>query len=526
MKSIRFALLALSFASAAFAAPPPAPTLGVAVTDIRQLEFSWDPVRGAQSYELWFLPAPGAQWVKYREQRAQRAPLFRVAVAVHLLDWRQARYYVKACNWGGCTPSNEVGVDGLQLDAIGFVKPHSPRSNRLFGSAVAVSADGRTFAAMSGESIGTEVFSATLRVYRKTTAASGWRREARLVPPVVQSFTTQMDTTDPVAISGDGNLLVLGTPGERVGSDPAVGAVYVYRRIGNTWTLTQKLSLGQANDNFGFVVKLDDAGRTLAILHGQHADNVPSTLARGTLEVYHDAESDGSDQFVHHTTVAVPPNTYGGTDEVVCHHLALSGDGRTMLRNCRRDEWGFQFTQVLHAPGWTESVRFETSVLAHGFELSYDGTTAAWERFGIAQVWKVGASGWLFEGELRGAFHWHNEPDHRRISLSRDGKILALGVGSEYTLGRGPIYPPYVEGNQTRPTGSVAIFERKPSGWRLRRFVKPDSVNNGMFGHSVALGGNGRVLIVGAPKDPSAAAGIDGDREDASSRDRGAVWVY
>jgi hypothetical protein len=42
----------------------------------------------------------------------------------------------------------------------------------------------------------------------------------------------------------------------------------------------------------------------------------------------------------------------------------------------------------------------------------------------------------------------------------------------------------------------------------------------------VALGDNGRVLAVGAPFDPSAATGIDGDRDDASAPERGAVWMY
>jgi hypothetical protein len=44
--------------------------------------------------------------------------------------------------------------------------------------------------------------------------------------------------------------------------------------------------------------------------------------------------------------------------------------------------------------------------------------------------------------------------------------------------------------------------------------------------HSVALRNNSRILAVGAPLDPSAAAGIDCDREDDSMPERGAVWIY
>jgi hypothetical protein len=42
----------------------------------------------------------------------------------------------------------------------------------------------------------------------------------------------------------------------------------------------------------------------------------------------------------------------------------------------------------------------------------------------------------------------------------------------------------------------------------------------------VALDNNGRAPAVGAPYDASKATGIDGDREDASVPDRGAVWLY
>jgi len=523
MKTIA-ALMALACASVAFAAPPPAPVLTVAVTDIRQLEFNWNPVPGVARYELWFRAAPGAQWVKYSEQPAQRAPLIRIGVAVHLLDWRQAGYYVSACNPSGCTPSNTVGVDGLQLTAIGFVKPESPRSARFFGSDVAASADGKTFAVWSNQSLGSERFTPTVHVYRKTNARSGWRREARLLPSPETSYFSHLDVGDPIALSGDGNLLAVGNASESVGGAPYAGAVYLFRRNGTTWTQTQKLSLAWANDNFGFIVKIDDAGRTLAIMHGQQPDRGYGTLPRGTLDVYRDAENDGSDQFVLNASVPVPPNPASSVEDLACLQLALSGDGQRILRGCRWESWGEQFVQVLNAPGWTESGRLETGFI-RGLDTNRDGTTALMERDNTAYVWKLGTAGWEFEDDLP-VINSGTPTDHRHIALSRDGKIAAVGTVGEYSRGVGPVYPPYVVGSQNQPSGAVTIFERKPSGWVLRRLVKPGSTNVGAAGHSVALGDNGRLLIVGAPWDPSAAAGIDGDREDDSSRDRGAVWVY
>ena len=520
MKTIA-ALLALTFAPMAFAVPPPAPVLVVGVSDIRQLEFSWNPVPTVARYELWFRALPGAQWVKDREQVAQRAPLFRVGVPVHLLDWRQARYYLKACNPSGCTASNTVGVDGLQLEAIGFVKPESPRSNRFFGSDVVASADGKTFAVFSNQSLGFELFTANVHVYRKTTASSGWRREARLAPSTQTSYFLHLNFGDPMALSGDGNLLVLGVAGESFDGAEYAGAVYVFRRNGTSWTQTQKISPRLQNDNFGLIVKVDDAGRTLVISHGTHT--VLGTEARGTLAVYRDAENDGSDQFVFSQSVPVPPN-YEGAEALACPQLALSGDGQRILRGCRRDSGGNEFVQVLDAPGWIESGRMQT-----GFFLSLDtdgnGTTAIVERDAHALVWKLGAAGWQLEADLLVA-NTNTPTDHRHVALSRDGKFAAFGTVSNYSLGVGPVNPPFVAGDQNRANGGVSIFERKPSGWVLRRLIKPGSTNAGIAGHAVAFGDNGRLLIVGAPADPSAAAGIDGDREDDSAPQRGAVWVY
>lgn len=523
MKTL-FAALACVLSSVALAAPPPAPTLSVAVTDIRQLEFAWDPVPGAQSYELWYLPVPGAQWVKYRDQSARRAPLFRVGVAVHLIDWWQARFYIKACNYGGCSDSNEVGINGLQLDAIGFVKPNSPRSNRYFGNAVAVSEDGRTFAAVSAESIGTETFSATVHVYGKTAPVAGWRRQARLVPSVVQSDTSALSTADRLAISGDGNVIALGLSSETVGAAPYAGAVYVFRRDGDTWSEAQKITGSAESDAYGIAVKLDESGRTLAILRTQ-LPNMFGQRRPGVVDIYRDGENDGSDHFVLIATSLVPPNPYDPNDSLTCPFIALSGDGETLLRSCTWDRLAQHFAQVLNAPTWSESGRISPA-RGGGVSLNYDGTVAATESPGIASVWRLTPVGWGADGVLDASFQRVTDWGNRHVTLSRDGKLLALGIASNYTLGLGPINPPFAGGPSSQQTGAVALFERKPSGWRMRRLIKSDSTNRGMFGHAVALGDNGRILAVGAPIDPSAATGIDGDRDDSSSPQRGAVWLY
>src|SRR6185436_11219905 len=113
MKSSCF-VLACALASAAATAAPPAPTISVGATGIRQLSFNITPVTGATRYELWFRANSGAAWGKYTETAATNT-VVRAGVSVHLLDWTQAQYLVKACDSSGCTSSNRVGVPNEKL---------------------------------------------------------------------------------------------------------------------------------------------------------------------------------------------------------------------------------------------------------------------------------------------------------------------------------------------------------------------------------------------------------------------------
>ena len=140
---------------------------------------------------------------------------------------------------------------------------------------------------------------------------------------------------------------------------------------------------------------------------------------------------------------------------------------------------------------------------------------------GIA--YRLDPGGWVHDGFLS-TFGGTGGGNRRQVAISRDVRIAAVGSRSDIAAGLGPIFEPYETDDER--SGGVIIHERKDSGWVIRRLVKPGSTNNQDAGHSVALGDNGNVLAVGAPLDQSAATGIDGDREDNSAFQRGAVWLY
>ena len=148
MKAILFVLSTLALASVALAAPPAAPVVTVGVSGIKRLQFDWASIPNSSRYELWFRVAPGGQWAKLSETSGH-GPLIRLNVSVHLLDWRTAQYRVAACNSSGCTNSNQVGVQDLALDAVGYLKQNFDGEGRWYGQSVAMSADGMTAAVAS-----------------------------------------------------------------------------------------------------------------------------------------------------------------------------------------------------------------------------------------------------------------------------------------------------------------------------------------------------------------------------------------
>jgi len=88
-------------------------------------------------------------------------------------------------------------------------------------------------------------------------------------------------------------------------------------------------------------------------------------------------------------------------------------------------------------------------------------------------------------------------------------------------------YPP-ISNDESGSFGSVYVWERKPSGWKLRRLMKPSVAPEGHsgYGNNVALDANGKNLIVGEAWNSSGALGINGDPSDTSAPNTGAVWSY
>jgi Cadherin-like beta sandwich domain/FG-GAP repeat len=103
-------------------------------------------------------------------------------------------------------------------------------------------------------------------------------------------------------------------------------------------------------------------------------------------------------------------------------------------------------------------------------------------------------------------------------SVALSGDTLAVGAPGEASDGSS-------QTNNSLPNaGAAYVFTRSGTVWRQQAYIKasnPDSDDS--FGYSVALSGD--TLAVGADREASNATGVDGDQDDNTLVNAGAVYV-
>ncbi|WP_150912016.1 integrin [Marinobacter halotolerans] len=111
------------------------------------------------------------------------------------------------------------------------------------------------------------------------------------------------------------------------------------------------------------------------------------------------------------------------------------------------------------------------------------------------------------------------------VALAANGNTLAVGTVGEASNATG--IGGDADNNSASDSGAVYVFTRSGSVWSQQAFIKASNTGAGdNFGFSVALAADGNTLAVGAPEEDSNATGIDGDADNNSASDSGAVYVF
>jgi len=111
------------------------------------------------------------------------------------------------------------------------------------------------------------------------------------------------------------------------------------------------------------------------------------------------------------------------------------------------------------------------------------------------------------------------------VAISGDGQTLAVASPHEASASKG------INGKQTDTSldgaGAVYVFTMLKGKWVQQAYLKASNPQmTAEFGHAVVLSADGNTLAVSAIYDPSAATGINGNQNDTSIPQAGAVYVF
>jgi hypothetical protein len=462
-------------------------TVSVTAGSIKTVSFTWDDV-GADYYRLLCNPDGNSGFTPLGSDLTTTR--IDHELSVHLTEWEDASYLIQSCDMKDqCIDSNPVSISGLMLDTIGYLKGHETGWEDSFGRAVAISGDGLTLAVGAPSDIspatgidGEWEFSPDYKidagaVYLFDKGVDGWH-----LGGYVKASNTGMDDQFGLAVSlsYDGQVLAVGAAGEdsaaagidgdqEDNSADDAGAVYLFERSEGTWQQQAYLKAAdvQTDDQFGRTLSLAASGNLLSV---------------GSAEKIHLFERVDEGWSQMGLLEGGQVDVHSGFGDV----FQLSGDGTTLAVGVpgAADESGAVYLFTSDADRWT----LDNTIRTHN---SNGG-----DRFGCS------------------------------LSLSEDGRLLAVGAWGEDSFAEG--IDGDADSDDAENSGAVYLFTRSSDRWRQSHYIKASNSDaRDRFGSRVAISGNGRFLAVSAPMERSMARGINGDQyDDRAQASPGAVYLY
>lgn len=379
-----------------------------------------------------------------------------------------------------------------------FLKPSNGMEGDGFGNALSLSDDGNTLAV--GASLRGIGEGGSAYVFTRT--GTTWTQQAHVFP---EEFSATLLFGFSVSLSGDGNRLAVGLPGEDgrgtgVTTPPAPGAlslansgaVLIYERTGTDWAMEAyvKASNTGALDNFGWSVAFSGDGNALVV--GAPSEDSAST---GVESTSNEGASGSGAAYVYRYTTAWAFESYLKASDVD------AGDGFGTAVSIDRDGT----TIAVGAPSYEfDSGGYDQSGAVFVFR-----RTSGWAEEDMIMAMNMGSD----EGDLFGS----------SVSLSDDGDAFAAGAPGESSslTGIGTSM-----NESASESGAVYLYRFADSSWTRESFIKASNTGaEDAFGDSVSLSGDGTRLAVGATGEDGSGTGV-GSTSDELASDSGAAYVY
>jgi len=305
-----------------------------------------------------------------------------------------------------------------------------------------------------------------------------------------------------VALSGDGNLLAVGSSAEDslatgidgIQSDNSLidsGAVYTFTRSGAAWSYQSYIKplVNDSPDYFGYWVALSGDGSTLVA--GAPNEDSAATTINGDATDDSVAQAGAAYVFVRSGPTWVqqaylkPPAV--GVDDLFGFAVAVNNDGNLI---------------AVGAPG-------DDALVPNS------GAVATFTRSGLT---------WSQLQQLKAANPADGDRFGAAVAIAGDGSLVIVGAPGEDSDAIG------FDGDQTSNnrsnSGAVYCYTRVGLGWSAEHYIKffGSTVSDG-FGTSVALSFDATARAGSAPYEDSGATVINGNWDDDSVTDSGAVGV-
>lgn len=315
------------------------------------------------------------------------------------------------------------------------------------------------------------------------------------------------------AISDDGSTLAVGARSaieNTTNGSVDCGAVYVYKRSGNSWILEDKLfpSDGNTSEWFGSTVALSANGDTLAV-------------GNANLNRYCRVFNRSSGVWSFHSAVtATDTESIGGFS----NSIKISQDGTKLLVGAPSSTVsgvisGAVFSFELINGTWTQQQKivpptptandlFGSNVdVNDAFDVmvtSASRDSSAGTNRGAVHIFNNSGSNWTHSEKITtGSNLEDSDRLGYRVAMSGDGETIAV---STRTTG---------SGNTSIGSGVVYIYKNISSVWTEITVIQPeDAATSDFFGYSIGISEDGETLVVGSYLD---------DSQDVNS---GSIYIY
>lgn len=304
-----------------------------------------------------------------------------------------------------------------------------------------------------------------------------------------------------VALSADGNTALVGSPGD----DNGKGAVWAFERSGSTWIQQgTKFAVGgeEGKEELGFSVALSGDGNIALIGSPGYNNNEGAAwvFTRGTKWFERSRLSGNGEEGAGRFGAAV---ALSADDSI-----ALVGAPQD-LAMVRGAVWAFQREGALPDGDFKqqgqklvgEHVSTDEGSFGESVALSSDGNTALigdpWSNMqqGVALIFTRSQGIWTQSQVLEGEGEEGPEGQFGGLGEFRFGESVALSGDGSTALVGGP--------EDNRNAGAIWTFERSGSGWTQQgeKLTAGDEIGEGLFGTSVALSSDANIALIGAPGD-------------------------